>query len=633
LAYVPYPSVGHHAVIGDRRTAALVAADGTLDWLCLPNYDGAPWFGALLDIHQGGYWRLGPAVLSLGEQPYLGSTPAAVTTWATSAGEIELTDSMPWPREERCAGEAHRRVVLRRLRCMRGEVPCAMRLCPRPDYQAGARARITEHRWLFTDGQHSLGFWSTFPTAGLEDGVGADFHLRAGDEHWAVLALDELPATWSRDTALQALHEAETYWREWHRRWHAEGARAQRMIRAGTAIHLLSFAPDGSLVAAPTKSLPERIGGTRNYDYRYAWVRDASLSIFCLVKLGDQDSATRYLDWMARRTSSTQMPLQVAYRVNGKTKMPQIERPELLGYRGSRPVPVGNRAFAQEQPGALGYLAGCALEHLIEGGVWNEEHWRLIARLAGDITSHWHEDDNGIWELSARAHYVSSKVMSWVVLDRALALAIAERTGRRDVPDQWRETRQRMHTHVMEHGWSDRRQSFVQRYGAEALDASTLLIPVMGFLPADHPRERATIERATIERATIERATIERATEELTIDGLVYRFEPDVAPIENPDHLPMGEFEGAFLPCTFWLATTHALAGHLDAAEATLRRAECLTNACGLFAEEADPRTGQLLSNYPLLFSQVEYLRAAHTVECARQGQPRRAANAAGRGA
>ncbi|HZU76331.1 MAG TPA: glycoside hydrolase family 15 protein, partial [Dehalococcoidia bacterium] len=421
----------------------------------------------------------------------------------------------------------------------------------------------------------------------------AELSLRHGDEAWAVLAWDESPAGWSAEAAREALAATARYWLGWQRRLSYAGPRSKRIEHSALIIHLLGYAPTGALVAAPTTSLPERIGGEHNYDYRYTWVRDASLSVAGLSLLGDKETATRYLDWLATLKSSSETPLQVAYHITGATDLHQRDRTDIDGYRGSLPVRIGNRAFNQIQLGSLGYLADCTLIHIEQGGEWKPAYWPMIRRIADYTAAHWREPDSGIWELPAREQYTSSKVMSWVVLDRAVKLA--ERTGNGDADElgRWRRERDAIHADVMHHGWSDRICSFVQRYGAEALDASLLLIPVMGFLPPDHPRVRQTMDRIE---------------EQLTIDGLVYRFEPLETPVEH--RLPLGAFEGAFLPCTFWLATAQAMAGRADKADAALRRAESLTQEVGLFAEEADARSDELLGNYPLLFSQVEYVRA-----------------------
>lgn len=598
---IPYPSINQHGVIGDRRTAALVAADGTIDWFCLPNYDGQTLFATLLDVERGGYWRVGPTVPTTGTQHYLENTPALTTTWQSHEGELEITDLMAWPENDRIARNRDRRVIVRRLRCIRGAMSFAMRLEPRLDFGDAPAVKAADGGATLNVGGQPMGLWASFPVTVTEHGVKAEGGLRTGNERWMVLSLNETPPEWRIEDAYQIFDDVVAYWRGWLARLDYMGSRNERIRRSALMLHLLGFAPEGSIVAAPTTSLPEHIGGSRNYDYRYAWVRDASLSVAGLTLLGDHETATRYMDWMAQLKTSTESPLQVAYRINGQTDLKERHRTDLHGYRGSSLVRLGNRASGQLQLGSLGYLADCALILLLRADIWKHEYWGLIEHVAEFVARHWREPDNGIWELPSREHYTSSKVMSWVVLDRAAA--IAERTGHAEAAPPWRKARDEALDDVMRHGWSDRKQAFVQRYGADALDASVLLIPVMGFLPADHPRVHATVDRVV---------------EELSINGLIYRFDPMTAPVEKP--AAMGEFEGAFLPCTFWLATTYALQGRQSEADELLRRVESLSGDLELFAEEADPRDDEMLGNYPLLFSQVEYIRAVLTLSKAKAG-------------
>ncbi|MGH2518007.1 MAG: glycoside hydrolase family 15 protein [Ktedonobacterales bacterium] len=599
IPFIPYPPIGGHGVTGDRRTAALVAPDGTIDWMCLPDYNGAPFFGALLDAERGGFWRCGPAVPISGTQRYAGHTAAVTTSWATETGELELSDLMLWPEERRRPDRETRRVLVRRLRCTAGEMTCALHIRPRRDFDERLAIEQAPGGFVFTVGDVTLGLWSSHPLREGDGEASSRATLHDGQEIWTVLALNESPGEWSVASARAEFEETCRWWEKWQTGLSTTGPRARRMEHSGLIIHLLGYAPDGSLVAAPTTSLPERAGGSRNYDYRYAWVRDASLSIAGLSLLGDKKTAVRYLDWLAGLKSSTETPLQVVYQISGATDLSQNERSDIAGYSGSAPVRFGNRAGTQSQLGSLGYLCDCALIHLEQGGEWKPEFWDLVRRVATYTAAHWHEPDSGIWELPAKEQYTSSKVMSWVVLDRALK--IAARTGHGSETDNWREVRDAIHADVLAHGWSEKLRSFVQRYGSEALDGSLLLIPVMGFLPADDERVRGTIARIV---------------EDLCIDGLVYRFDPLDTPVEQPQ--PMGVFEGSFLPCTFWLATAYALSGRTLDADAILRRAESLTQTVGLFAEEADARNNQLLGNYPLLFSQVEYIRAALMIDRAR---------------
>jgi alpha,alpha-trehalase len=581
------PPITQLGVVGDRRTAAVISAEGTVQWLCLPNFDGVPVFGSLLDASRGGYWRLGPAGTSQGEQSYLARNNVLVTRWHSADCELELTDAMLLPRGSQSVDS--RRALLRRLRCRRGSAQCAMELAPRDDFAPGlVVSKVAGGFELRVAGQ-ALGLWTSGRVEPEEGGVAASLRLGAGDEFWAALSIAEEPASWNAAAADRELQATIQYWQEWSERYNYEGPRQDGVIHAGLAIELLSFAPTGAIVAAATSSLPERIGGDRNYDYRYAWIRDASMAMATLSVLGDLESAERYLSWLARLDSSTEMPLQVLYRVDGSTDVRQHSREELAGYRGSRPVHFGNHAYRQRQIDCFGYLADCAVIYLDRGGRWQPEYWSVISRIAEYTARNWRKRSNGIWERRPRRHFVSSKVMSWTTLKRTLEFA--DRTGANGNLRQWRQVMMKIHAEVMERGWSRKLQAFRQHYDADTLDASALLIPLMGFLPPDHPRVVATVERIE---------------QNLMLDGLVYRFRPE----ESGNDLPMGRFEGAFLPCCFWLAAVYALMGRRGDAEAMLARVEGLAGGSGLFSEEADAGSGMLLGNIPMIFSHAEYARA-----------------------
>ena len=588
-----YPRIESLGVTGDRRTAALVAPDGTIPWLCLPDYDGTPVFGSLLDARRGGGWRFGPAEPASGEQAYAGGTPILTTRWRSAGSELELTDLMPWSELERTGDRGGHRVVLRRLRCTQGTAQVAFRLRPRDGFEGPLPP--TDGGWRL--GEARLSLWASFPLTVNGKGAEADLGLAAGEEAWAAFGLGVDPGGWSVEAARQALADTARYWRDWLDGLVWAGPRRERVLRSAVTIHLLGYAPAGAVVAAPTTSLPEVVGGEKNYDYRFAWIRDASLSLAILAVLGDLESAQRYMDWLAGLGTSNEMPLQVLYRIGGSTDVAHVERHDLEGYEGSRPVRFGNHAFAQLQIDSLGYLADCAQIYLEQGGAWRPAYDDLMHRLAYFTVAHWRRPDSGIWELPEGRHYVSSKVMAWVVLDRACR--IAERTGLQgDVP-AWQAVMDEIRAEVLDRGWSERVWAFRQHYDTDALDASVLLIPIMGFLPADHPRVLATVERIA---------------ERLSVDGLVWRF----ATRERRgagDH--PGE-EGAFLPCTFWHAAVLARLGRPEAAEAVLERVEALAGPLGLLAEETDPRAGRFLGNTPLLFSHAEYLRAVMEIGKAR---------------
>ena len=588
---IPYTPIEQHALIGDRRTAALVAADGTIDWFCLPRYDGQPVFGALLDAERGGHWRLGPLDESTGQQKYLQNTTAVITTWRQGRGQLELTDVMAWPLYPRANGRSGRRIILRRLRAVRHGCDCVLDVQPRYGFEVPIRITREGDHAVCDLNDLSFVLWSSVLMDMSATGLHAEFHLQAGEEAWMVLDSGRERNGWSARQATRAFEETISYWRSWSAELSFTGERSAAVSRSAMTVHLLGYAPAGSMVAAPTTSLPERIGGDRNYDYRFAWVRDASLSMAILALLRDTRDARKYMEWLSGLDSATDSPLQIVYRIDGDTDVTQIERRDIAGYRDSLPVRIGNHAATQRQLDSLGYLADCAFIYLNHGGAWCERYWDVIRHAADYTQRYWQEPDRGIWELDADEQYVSSKVMSWVTLERAVK--IAKHTERTESTLEWESTMEAIHADVMDRGWSEAGQFFRQRYGSEAIDASALLIPVMGFLPADHPRVTTTV-RAIEER--------------LTINNLVHRFVAAETP--GLSDLPVGEFEGAFLPCTFWLATIYAMQGDLTRAETLLATVEAVAGDLGLFAEEISARDNTFLGNTPLLFSQVEYVRA-----------------------
>ncbi len=592
-----YPPIEQLGVVGDRRTAAMIAADGTIGWFCLPNYDSAPTFGALLDSERGGCWRFGPERRELGQQRYEDRTCTLVTSWKDAASHLELSDTMLWPQNERSGTEAGR-VILRRLHARKGSVRCAMNIDPRDDFAKPAAVAQTEHGQRLVVGPHDLQLWASFALQAGSDSITAEFVLDEGEDAWVILSLND-HTEWSVSRASAALRETEAYWRNWTSGLTWFGPRGREIRRCAITFHLLSFAPTGALVAAPTASLPERIGGDRNYDYRYAWIRDVSLVMASLAMLGDLEAAEHYMDWLARLESSTDMPLQVLYRIDGGTDAPQQIRDDVAGYRASRPVLFGNHAVDQHQIDSFGYLIDCAFVYLQQGGRWKDEYWQMTRRLADYTAAKWREPGQDIWELGDTCHFVSSKVLAWVTLERAAR--IAERTGAADDVETWRREMEAIQQAVAERGWSESLGAFRQHYEADDLDASALLMAMFDFLPIDDPRLTATIDRIE---------------ERLSRDGLVFRFDPEAIP--TPLALPMGEAEGAFLPCTFWLAAARAKQGYPDRAEAILAGVERRMGELGLIAEEMDPRTGAFLGNTPLLFSHAEYLKAVLALAKAR---------------
>jgi GH15 family glucan-1,4-alpha-glucosidase len=600
-----FPPINGHGAIGDRRTGALVAADGTLDWLCVPNFDGTPVFGTLLDPARGGFCRFGPVNAPMGRQRYLPESAAVETAWNKESDDshMELTDVMAWPSNQREGSVRDSRVIVRRLRGGARRVCFEVR--PRWGFMEMPEEILPAPGGVvFRFGNGSLAVWTSFPLVVREEAARAE--LENGNyDLWAVVAWNLCLENWTLERAAAAFEEALGYWRNWNATLSINTADplGSRLRRSAITVHLLTHAEYDCSVAALTTSLPERRGGDRNYDYRFAWVRDASLSLALLATLGKTDEVQHYLDWLCGLDSCTDAPLQVCYRIDGDVRLDEIELSAVRGYADSRPVRYGNRAAKQRQLGSLAFFADCARIYVENGGTWENKHWRLLRRVANYTSANWHLPENGIWELSIRAHYVASKVLSWVVLDRALRIAELTGLGMDEELGHWSDAAGAIHVEVMKRGWSRKINSFVQRYDSEALDAAILLIPLMGFLPPEHPRVAAMLQ------------AIER---NLVANGLVYRFQPDATLGE--DQLPVGVYEGAFLPATFWYAHALAKCGRIKEAEAILVNCESIAGELGVFAEGAEPREQIFLGNTPLLFSQVEYARALRAIAEGRNG-------------
>ena len=498
-------------------------------------------------------------------------------------------------------GISQQRVIIRRLR-VSTNASIRFDLRPRRNFFKAPKATApAANGAIFDFDDGSLGFWTSFPTNVVPGSAFADLTLAPGIEHWVVLGWNITPEQWSVVRAAEVFEEADAHWKNWSAGLKIEhsSSRDESVRRAALTVQLLGHVEHGSGVAALTTSLPERIGGDRNYDYRFAWVRDASLSLDLLSCLCKAPEVKCYLNWLCGLKSGTDAPLQVCYRIDGSTKLEQSEVPNVLGYEDSRPVLRGNRAAKQKQLGSTGFLADCTKTYLDHGGEWRDEFWQLLKRTADHTCRNWQAKDSGIWELSEQAHRVDSRLMCWVGLTRAVY--IAEQTGHAAETDHWLETARTIHTEVMARGWCENKKSFRQRYDSDALDASAFLIPLLNFLPIDHPRVLGTLD------------AIER---ELVVNGLVHRFDPTAT--LGGKQLPIGEFEGAFLPCVFWHVQLLAKMGRCDQAEAILSRCEAISGRTNLYAEEIDARTDKFLGNTPLLFSHVEYVFAAFELVKAR---------------
>lgn len=600
LDFVPFPAVEQLGIVGDRRCAATIAADGTVCWLCLPRFDATPVFGALLDLTKGGYWRLGPEDRDLGTQRYLPGTAVLVTHWEAPGSVLELTDCMLWPEDTRPDGLDGRRVLLRRLRCLSGTRRVINRAVPREDFRLPAcAAPLGAAGVRLQTPSMDLGLWCSAPLqlSPGHDGAGLVAELTEGEEIWSILDGAEAVGGWTVEAARAALERTVAYWQSWSAALECTGRRAERIRLSAIAVHLCTYAPTGAVIASPTAGLPERVPGSYTYDYRYCWVRDGAVAMALLVQLGALEPVGRWLDWLAglpsaRSDGTKGAPLQVLYRIDGAAETPGHQRDDIEGYRSCKPVRFGNPVYQMLELDGFGFLADLALAYAHAGGGLTEAHWDLVRRCADFVAANWQEPDGGTWELMPFQHFTSSKVMCWVALDRSLGIAAL--LGH-PAPSAWAAARAAIHAEVMDKGWCGAARSFTQHYGSDGLDATALLIPLMGFLPPDHERVRSTV------------AAVVKG---LSLNGLLHRFIPDHTP--GRPNQPMGDREGAFLMCGFWLARTWAMLGEPARTEAVLARAEACGGTTGLFSEAGDARHAPgLLGNMPLLFSQAEYARAA----------------------
>lgn len=590
-----YAPISAYALIGDMQTAALVGLDGSVDWACFPRFDSASTFARILDHAVGGSFRIAPSSAFTSEQRYLPGTAVLVTTFnVIDGGVAEVTDFMPVSLAGRRGdyAELHRHVA-----CTRGDVELAVRFAPRFNYADG-RTRVSTRRngLLATDDDDEVAALST--SVSLEWRVDADaavatLRLRAGETATLVFRYDDDEV---RPIAVYASDrrrdETIAFWDQWSSAILYRGPFRLAVERSAITLKLMCHEPTGAIVAAPTTSLPEGIGGVRNWDYRYTWLRDSSFTLYSLHVLGHYREADRFMDFLKRVTrKSGASHLQIMYGVDGRRSLPERELPQLEGYRRSSPVRVGNGAVDQLQLDVYG-------EVLDTAWLWSTHHeitegaWMSLSRLVDWVAEHWTRKDSGIWEVRAGAqHYVMSKVMCWVALDRGIR--IAEKFALEADFARWRAARDEVHASVMEHGWSEERQSFTQYYGTDALDAANLIIPFVGFLPRDHPRVVGTV------MATLR---------DLTSDDqeLVYRYKGD-------DGLP-GE-EGVFSICTFWLAEALALCGERARGERIFTRMLRHANHVGLYSEELDPASGEFLGNFPQAFTHIALINCAHVLQ------------------
>ena len=588
---MPAPRIEDYAVLGDCETAALVSRDGSVDWLCWPRFDSPACFAALLGTPEHGRWRIAPVdPAPRRRRRYRGDTLILETEIETADGAVTLVEFMPL----RGAQSDLVRMVVGR----RGRVAMRTELVLRFDY--GATVPWVTHRddgdgprrgtLRAIAGPDMVTLRTDVPLRGEGLTTVGEFTVAAGETVSFVLThgLSHLPPPVPVRPAA-ALADTEAFWAEWAGRCTYQGEWRDAVMRSLLTLKALTYRPTGGIVAAATTSLPEQLGGARNWDYRFCWLRDATLTLLSLMDAGYYGEASAWRDWLLRAAAGSPDQLQIMYGVAGERLLREWEVEWLPGYADSRPVRVGNAAHGQLQLDVYGEVLDALYQGRRGGLAESDDAWRLTSALVSHLETIWQRPDEGIWEVRGGAqHFTHSKVMAWVALDRAIRGA--EEFGRAGPLDRWRATRQRIHDEVCARGYDPALGSFVQAYGSTQLDASLLLVPLVGFLPADDPRVVGTV------------TAVERR---LMSDGLVRRY--DTAATD--DGLPPGE--GAFLACSFWLADNYALMGRGDDARALFERLLALRNDVGLLAEEYDPRAGRLVGNFPQAFSHVGLVNSA----------------------
>ncbi|OKJ71059.1 glycoside hydrolase family 15 protein [Streptomyces sp. CB02460] len=603
------PRIEDYALIGDLQTAALVGKNGSVDWLCLPRFDSGACFAALLGDEDNGHWRIAPkGADTCTRRGYVGDSLVLETYWETRTGTVKVIDFMPQRDKEPD--------VMRIVEGVSGTVDMSSVIRLRFDFGSIVpwMRRSDGHR-VAVAGPDSAWLRSEPPvkTWGQQFSTCSSFTVSEGEKVAFVLTWH--PSHSPRPKLVdpyQALENSLTDWTEWSAHCKYEGPYRDAVIRSLITLKALTFGPTGGIVAAPTTSLPEEIGGVRNWDYRFCWLRDSTLTLGALISAGYLEEAAAWRDWLLRAVAGDPADLQIMYGLAGERRLPESELPWLRGYENSAPVRIGNAAVRQRQLDVYGEVID-SLRLARDAGLDDKPHaWSLQLSLLGYLESTWREPDEGLWEIRGqRRHFVHSKVMAWVAADRAVR-SLEEDPSLAGDADRWRAMRDAVHREVCEKGYDPVRNTFTQSYGSRELDAATLLIPRTGFLPPDDPRVIGTVDAVR---------------EELGSGGLVRRYSTDGGSI---DGLPGGE--GAFLACSFWLADALRMTGRAEEATELFERLLALRNDVGLLAEEYDTAGGRQLGNFPQAFSHIGLVGTAVALAEAQPAEARAAEEDAGGG-
>jgi pentatricopeptide repeat protein len=594
-----YPAIEEHGLIGDLQTSALVSSDGTVDWMCLPRFDSPSVFASLLDAEHGGHFKVrGVSEGTVSRQMYLPGTPILITRFMNVNGVGEVIDFMPISGTK----ATNRHKLVRLIRVVRGRMEFEAECRPRFDYGREVPSIERFDGGAVFRGRSATLSLSAAPEAAIlpdlqvaETDGGLTFRATLSEGQIGGVVLESDPQGPPRRIAaaeIKALFEqTRDYWRSWIGRSHYRGRWREIVERAAITLKLMTYAPTGALVAAPTAGLPEQVGGERNWDYRFTWVRDSSFSVYALLRLGFTEEAQAYLSWLGKRveeSKGTGGPLQIMYRIDGSPDLEEEVLEHLEGYRGSRPVRIGNGAAGQLQLDIFGE----AMDSVYLGDLHDipitHEGWRNLAGVLDWLCDNWDRPEEGIWETrGGQQDFVYGRLMSWVAFDRGVRLA--RRRARPANLDSWIRNRDRVYTQIMERGWHDSRSAFVQHFDTDVLDASLLYMPLVGFISPLDPRWQSTLDAMD---------------QELVSDSLVYRYDPEA----SPDGLRGSE--GTFSICTFWYVDALARSGRLEEARLVFDKMLTYGNHLGLFSEEIG-LTGEQLGNFPQAFSHLALITAA----------------------